>query len=290
MEKAPGPVRTLADIIAPDPGLFAGDHRGAGRFAKRDRQARPDGRATRAQGVGAARRRALDLSWLLRRRELWWPTLWGWAVLSIAACATLVMLGLSARSLLALDAPAHGPDGLGARTLIVEGWLDEDELVQAVAAFRRGRYERVLTTGGPIDARIDVGQWRHFALRAAAYLRTHGVGDVPVIAVPAPATKNDRSYLSALMVRAWARQQRLTLTAVDVYSAGMHARRSRTIFRLALGNGVEVGAMAARPSEYDDTRWWASSSGAKATLDEVVSLAWTQCCFWPGPPEDAQRK
>jgi hypothetical protein len=230
------------------------------------------------------------LSRLFRRREVWLPTLWGWLLLLAIAVATIVALGLSARSLLALDAPARGPEGRGARTLIVEGWLTDTELAQAVVAFKRGRYERVLTSGGPIEPWIDVGNWRNFALRSAAYLRSHGVTEVPVIAVQAPDTKKDRSYLNALMVREWAQREGVALTAVDVYSAGVHARRSRMVYRMALGDGVEVGAMAARPGDYDDERWWASSTGAKTTLNEVVSIAWTQCCFWPEPPEATQIK
>ena len=224
------------------------------------------------------------MSWLVRRREVWLPTAWGWLLLLVVAVAAICALGLSARSLLALDAPARGPDGQGARTLIVEGWLTDDELAQAVVTFRRGHYERVLTSGGPIEPWIDVGNWHNFALRAAAYLRAHGVTAVPVIAVPAPDTKKDRSYLSASMVREWARRERVALTAVDVYTAGVHARRSRMVYRLALGDAVEVGALAARPGDYDDERWWESSTGAKTTLNEVVSLAWTQCCFWPERP------
>jgi hypothetical protein len=227
------------------------------------------------------------LSALFRRREVWLPTGWGWLLLLAIAGLATVALGLSARSLLALDAPARGPDARGARTLVVEGWLADPELAQAVAAFKRGRYERVLTTGGPIEAWIDVGNFGSFALRAAAYLRGHGITEVPVIALPAPDTKKDRSYLTALMVRDWARREGVALQAVDVYSVGVHTRRSRTIYRMALGDGVEVGALAARPADYDDERWWASSTGAKKTLNEVVSLAWTACCFWPSPGEAA---
>ena len=224
---------------------------------------------------------------LFRRRQVWLPTLWGWLLLLFLAAAAIIALAHSAHGLLALDAPARGPDGQGARTLIVEGWLTDDELAQAVDAVKRGRYERLITTGGPIEAWIDAGHWGNFALRAAGYLRAHGVTELPVIAVQAPDTKKDRSYLSALKVREWAQRERLALTAVDVYSAGVHTRRSRTIYRMALGDSVEVGAMGARPGDYDDERWWASSTGAKTTLNEVVSVAWTQCCFWPGPPEPA---
>ncbi|MEP7100476.1 MAG: hypothetical protein ABI702_24385 [Burkholderiales bacterium] len=224
------------------------------------------------------------MSFLFRRRQVWLPTLWGWLMLLLLAGATIVVLGLSARSLLALDAPARGHDGRGARTLIVEGWLSDAELAQAVATIRRGRYERVITSGGPIEPWIDAGHYGSFALRAAGYLRAHGIVELPVIAVPAPDTKKDRSYISALMVREWAQREGVALNAVDVYSAGVHARRSRTIYRMGLGEAVEVGVLAARPDDYDDERWWASSSGAKTTLNEVVSLAWTACCFWPPAP------
>lgn len=225
------------------------------------------------------------MSVLFRRREVWLPTLWGGLLLLVIAGAALIGLGLSARSLLALDAPARGPDGQGARTLIVEGWLSDGELAQALAVIRRGHYGRVLTSGGPIEPWMDGGHWGNFAVRAAGYLRANGVVDLPVIAVPAPDTKKDRSYLSALRVRQWAQREGVVLVAVDVYSAGVHARRSRTVYRMALGEGVEVGVLAARPDDYDDARWWTSSTGAKSTLNEVVSLAWTACCFWPGPPD-----
>jgi len=61
----------------------------------------------------------------------------------------------------------------------------------------------------------------------------------------------------------------------------VHARRSRLAYRLAFGPGVEVGVIAAPPRRYDIDRWWLTSEGAKTVLDELLSLAWTKCCFWP---------
>lgn len=221
---------------------------------------------------------------LFRRREVWLPTLWGALLLLVVAAVAGLALGRSAYALLAPESPARGPDGRGARTLIVEGWLDGSELQQAVAAARRGRYERVLTAGGPIDPLLDAGGWKNYALRSADRLRAAGLTEVPIIAVPAPASAQDRSYLSAVMVREWAKGEGLALDAVDLYSAGAHARRSWLVYRMAFGERVEVGVLAARPHEYDAQRWWTSSAGAKTTLGELLSLAWTKCCFWPGPP------
>lgn len=221
---------------------------------------------------------------LLRRRQVWLPTLWGWLAIVAVGAAIGGTLAVDAYDLLAPQQPARGRDGAGARTLVVEGWLGRGEVLQAAALVRGGRYERVLTTGGPIDPEIDAGGWHTFAQRAAALLRAEGVATVPVIAVPAPASAQDRSYLSAVMVREWAQRGGTPLTAVDLFSAGVHARRSWLIYRMALGDAVEVGVLAARPTDHDARRWWTSSEGAKTTIGEALSLAWTKCCFWPGPP------
>lgn len=201
-------------------------------------------------------------------------------LLLVVFAAVVVTLGLNAYALLAPNQPASGRGGTGARTLVVEGWLDRAELQQAVAAVRAGHYERVLTTGAPIASWTEGAQLIDSAARTAIYLRTNGVASVPVISVPAPLSMQDRSYLSAIMVRDWAQQTGVALDAIDLFTAGVHARRSWLVYRMALGDEVEVGVLAARPTEYDE-RWWASSAGTKATLGETLSLAWTKCCFWP---------
>ncbi|MEP6874907.1 MAG: ElyC/SanA/YdcF family protein [Burkholderiales bacterium] len=221
---------------------------------------------------------------LFRRRQVWLPTLWGALLMLAVAAALVVLVGLNAYDLLAPHQPARGPAGAGARTLVVEGWLEGDELRQAVAIARSGRYERVLTTGGPIDAWSDPLGWHNHARRAAAYLRDHGVDSVPVIAVETPPTLQDRTYHSAVQVRDWARRSGVELQAIDLFSVGVHMRRSRVLYRMALGDAVEVGAIPARPLLYDPQRWWGSSAGTKATMGETLSLAWTTCCFWPAAP------
>ena len=219
---------------------------------------------------------------LFRRRHVWLPTLWG-ALLGLGALAAIaVALIANAPGYLAVTEPARGADGAGARVLIVEGWLEDRELDQAVAQFRRGHYERIVTTGGPIDSWIGLPlPWKDYADRAARYLAAHGLADATITAVPAPASAQDRTFLSAVVVREWAARERVRLDAVDLFSVGVHARRSRMMFRAALGSGVEVGVIAAQPTLLDPQRWWKTSGGAKVVLGESISLVWTACCFWP---------
>jgi hypothetical protein len=189
---------------------------------------------------------------------------------------------------LAPSDPARGHDGQGARTLVVEGWLDESELNQALATFRRGGYRRIVTAGGPIDSWQEGVVWPTFAERAASYLQRHGVAEYVVVAAPAPQSAQDRTFLSAVVVRERLRRADPDLDAVDLFSSGAHARRSRLAYRMAFGPAVEVGIVAATPRHYDVERWWTTSEGTKTVLGELLGLAWTECCFWPGAPDPAE--
>ena len=220
---------------------------------------------------------------LFRRRQVWLPT-WQGALLLVVVVAAASLIALRhLASYLAAQDPATTRDGGGARTLIVEGWLDEDSLEAAIAVIGRSRYERVIVSGGPIDGWREGQSWPTYAERAADYLRRHGVASIPVVAVAAPESAQDRTFLSAVVVREWLRRQGGTIDAVDLFSGGVHARRSRLVFQMAFGPEVDVGVLAAAPRRYALERWWTTSDGVKAVLDEAISLAWTACCFAPPP-------
>jgi hypothetical protein len=221
---------------------------------------------------------------LFRRRVVWVPTLWGALLLLGLGVATAAAFASSIDGWLAPSAPAVGADRRGARTLVIEGWLEPEELDQALQAFERGRYDRVVTTGGPILNWWESRAWKTYADRAAAYLQAHGLSGAPVTPVPGPASTQDRTFRMAIAVRTWAARSEIQLDAIDLFSAGTHARRSRMLYQLALGSEVEVGVLAAAPSDYDLNRWWTSSGGVKAVVMESVAVAWTACCFWPPRP------
>jgi hypothetical protein len=235
----------------------------------------PFARAVRATPDRALSRPSIS-SFLLRRRQVWLPTVWGWLLLLVVAALLVLTAGRFANRFLAPTEPAAG-----ARTLVVEGWLDAPELDQAMEALRRGHYERVVTTGGPLEELPMAHTIGSYAELAADYLRRRGLRELPIIAVPAHSTAQDRTFLSAVAVREWARVSGIRLDSFDVFSAGAHARRSRLAYRLAFGPEVDIGVIAARQASIDADRWWASSSGVKATMGETLSLGWTLCCFWP---------
>lgn len=211
-----------------------------------------------------------------RRKSVYVPTLLSWLVLLVGSMAFAIACTRFTYPWLASHRPAPG-----ARILVVDGWLAEPELNQAIALIRTSRYDKIVTTGGPIDSWTDLlGAHTHADL-SAAYLRRHLDSRIAVLPLPAPASERDRSFVSAWQVRNWLAATGRNPSSIDVLSSGAHARRSAMIYRLALGHGIEVGILASRPATYPPDRWWTTSAGVKAVVGEALAVAWTACCFHP---------
>lgn len=219
---------------------------------------------------------------LFQRRRIWLPSAFGWLVLIAFAGAAALLAGFRAYPFLAPNDPVPG-----ARLLVVEGWLASGEFDQAVEAYRKGRYDRVVTTGGPIDRFPELLGASNYADFAARYLKSHGLSGSEVIPVPTPASALDRTYQSAAALRDWANKPGSGVVSLDVFSSGTHARRSRALYRMAFGPTIDIGVLAARPTEYDPEQWWQTSAGAKAVVGESIALIWTTCCFHP-PARDSR--
>jgi hypothetical protein len=214
---------------------------------------------------------------LFHRREVILPTLWGWVLVLGLLGAAATLLGRHVGAWLAVSEPAISANGGPAALLVVEGWLGDRELDDAAAYARQHSYRRVVTSGGPMQ---PFNSLPSFAERAALRL-SERLPSVPVEAVPTPHTEQGRTYASAVWVRDWAQQRAVPVETIDVYSLGPHARRTRILYRLAFGEATQVGIIAGLPHDSDILHWWTTSEAAQDVLIEVVSLAWTQCCFWP---------
>ena len=177
---------------------------------------------------------------------------------------------------------------VGSGLLVVEGWVGKSELRSAVEIFREGDYELLVTSGGPM---FDWNEhYETYAERAGDYLRRRGFPDEKLAVVAAPASAQDRTYLSAVVVRDWLAESGHDVGSLDLVSSGPHTRRSWQLYRLAFGDSVRIGAIAAASAEYDASAWWKTSVGARTLFSEAVAWLWTSCCFWPGPRGSHQEK
>jgi hypothetical protein len=199
-------------------------------------------------------------------------------VMGLLLAGVVWALTINAHGFFAVNEPVVGAGGRVSGVLVVEGWVAEEDLDAAVALCKGGRYRHVFTSGGPIPS---WSTFANYADRAADYLRRHGV---EAVAAPSPPTLQDRTFVSAVWVREAATRARVPLTAVDIFTSDVHARRTRLLYQMAFGPASAVGIIASVPADYDAQRWWTNSYALKALLGEAFSLAWTKCCFWPGAP------
>ncbi len=213
---------------------------------------------------------------MLRRREIVLPSLRGLLLLALAAagCGRLILTHI--QPFLALQQPRFG------EILVVEGWIPDYALRQALAAFRSHHYETLLTTGGPLPQGMVFSSYGTYAQYAARTLQEWGMSADSLRAVPSPDVGRDRTYQEALSVAEWLRANGKRYTSLDLVSFSTHARRSRMLYGMALGESIRVGVYAPRDLEYDPRAWWKTSNGVRRVTDEVVAYLYAKLLFRPG--------
>ena len=221
---------------------------------------------------------------LWRRRSVWFPTPLG-AALALALLALAFFAALrAAYPYLAQDAP------VGRGLLVVEGWVPTKVVADAVERFRRGGYELFVAAGGPIADDVCPPRFETYAERAATIARELGLDGRRVAVVPAPASAQDRTFLSAVSVREWSEATGRSVDALDVYSYGPHARRTRWLYQQAFGDAVAVGVISGAPTDYEPRTWWRTSGGGRKVVGELLAWTWVRLFFHPGTPGSWEEK
>lgn len=212
---------------------------------------------------------------LFRKRTIWFPTIW-------ATLLILLLLSLSGLYLFKQLAVILAPTSPTAdRTyLVVEGWQDEASLLSALAIFQAEGYQYMITTGGP-NVRFLSPAHATYAEQAGDFMLAHGLPAQQLIVIPSAESAQERTYLSAVMVRDWLALKTPQVTALNVHTSHVHARRTRSLYQRAF-NGLEIGIYAAAPQNFELTHWWRTSDGAKSVITELIGNAWVICCFKPG--------
>lgn len=164
--------------------------------------------------------------------------------------------------------------------LVIEGWVPLHGLQWAHTQWQNGTYKTIITLGGPfkegsLDPRANYAEY------CASRLRALGVDEAAVHAISSVAARKDRTYAAAAALRGWLDAQRERISSLNVLSVGPHARRSRLLFRKALGRHVSVGVIALETLEYDPAHWWRTSEGVRDVLGEGIAYLYAWLLFRP---------
>jgi len=198
---------------------------------------------------------------LLRRRALWWPTWQGWLLLVLLAGMVTTVVFRNAESFLSLT------ERVSADVLVVEGWIGEEGLRGAIDEFQRGGYRWVISVGGwPGHSPKTTAE-----LAAEDLIRLGCPTNHLLVGLPSKRPE-DRTYECAKSACDLLARRRIHPTGIMVFTKGAHARRSRLVYRKAVGNGIAVGVIAYPGSEEQRKPWWRSTVRSKAVIEE--SCGW----------------
>lgn len=202
---------------------------------------------------------------LIHRQEKWALTAQGWLVV-ITFAATLIFFTIThIHPFLSITSP------IKADLLVVEGWLPDYAIKQALTEFETGSYNKIVTTGGPLPTGYYLAEYKTFAELSAATLKALGLEKEKLIAVTAPEVIKDRTYASAVTFRQWLSSSNLKVKSINLYTFDVHTRRSWLIFKKVLAPKIKIGVIAAKTRDYQPNNWWSSSAGVRSVICEVIA-------------------
>ena len=218
---------------------------------------------------------------LIKKQHIWLPTPLGLIII------TLVLLSSSVFILKNLAHYLAQQQSIKAPILIIEGWISDQALNEAIGHYKTAGYRIIITTGGLIKTRNST-KHKTYADLAAAYLRKNSLNNCNIKSLPTPESAQNRTFLSAVIVRDWLQKQNIKTKQINIYSQGVHARRTKALYQMAFGEKYKIGINAAKTKVYKLDNWWKSSAGAKAVIIETIGLIWVKCCFYPGTYQSHQ--
>jgi len=172
-------------------------------------------------------------------------------------------------------------DRLPGGALVVEGWIPDYALAEVLVEYKRGFYEKVFVTGGPVEQGAYLVAYKTYAEVGAATLLKLGLPPHAIQPVPGPPIQQDRTYASALALKHWLHEHNAVLTNLNLVSFGAHSRRSRLLLATALGTDCRVGNVTVADRGFDPTRWWASSPGVRVVIAEMIAYVYARVGFTP---------
>ena len=201
------------------------------------------------------------LGGLVNRKPRWSLSFKGWILAFLLAIAFWICAIRFIHPFLAVQAPVP------ARILVVEGWMADSVIPALETEFQRGNYQKIYTTGGE----IHWGNSDNYADYSAKCLKEAGLPMSVIVPVACTGKDWSRTYQSAAALRKYFENHKCAPASLNVITLGPHARRSRLLFKRALGRDITVGVITLPRDDYDEHHWWRSSTGIREVISELAA-------------------
>ncbi len=202
-------------------------------------------------------------------------TIWGWLVLLLLALLAFRLWLGTVCHWLSLNEPVK------AKTLVVEGWIEDYALKHAVDFYRKNNYRHLIVTGLPITQWRDYVSYKNTAQGAVAVMKGYGFKDTVFEAVIPLSVTINRTYNTAVATRLLFEKHPEFGKSFNIYSVGVHARRTHLMFERAFGEAYKIGIIADTDRTFDPKHWWRTSKGFRNVSNEFVAFSYVWAFFHP---------
>jgi hypothetical protein len=220
---------------------------------------------------------------ILTRKERWGLSWRGWLLVTSAGLAAAYFTFLNIHPYLAVT------HRVNTNVLVVEGAIERYAIRAGAEEFKNGSYERIFTTGGPMNGNGGyVNDYYTSASIAADNLKKFGIRDDLVQMVPSRVLARERTYSSAIALRDWFRDHNLPIHSFNVLTEACHARRTQLLYQEAFGKKVAVGIIAVSNPDYNPKDWWRYSDGVREVIGESIAYIYAKFFFYPSVSLDKE--
>src|SRR5262249_35597270 len=154
-------------------------------------------------------------------------------------------------------------------------WLPDYALEEAKKAFESHPYRLMIVTGVPIEQGYFISKEKNYAQLAAKTFGELGINSTSIVQIPCPEVPRNRTYSTARRVAAWLEHQPGD-EPVDVFTLGVHARRTWLLYGMVLEANHPAGIIAGEDRRYDRQLWWKTSSGVRTVTDEMIAYLYAK--------------
>ncbi len=166
--------------------------------------------------------------------------------------------------------------------LVVEGFIPDYALEEAIQIFNKGSYKQMLITGKKRIKGSQLDQYENDGIYSAETLIKLGFdGSKIVVIAVSDDIARDRTYQSAKAVWKWIEESGNDIRGLNLVSIGCHSRRSRLLFEKAFPPEMKVGIISVHDRTYNARKWWKTSEGFREVTGETIAYIYARFFFCP---------
>ncbi len=210
-----------------------------------------------------------------KRKMVYRPTVWGWSVIIFVLFIALWFLFNHTYSFLAKNEKGN------ARILVVEGWIPEHALRNAIEYYYDNHYEYMIVTGVPITQWTFSSPFSNMAEASVESMKRLFFKDTIYTATIPNTVLRDRTYSTAVSLKMEMEKWQLPYDEFDIYTMGAHARRTHLMYKKVFGRRMPIGLVADTDPSFEPQNWYRTSRGFRIVFSELISYFYSALFFYP---------